>query len=66
MLFNCYTYVKSLGQFHWGSLPVGPMSVSYYEPMLVGSVSSFVMTLTPLGLDYLLRQFLRFLQLVFL
>lgn len=38
---------KDLSQFHVGSLVVGSVSVSHYEPMLVDSVDFIVMFLTP-------------------
>lgn len=48
-LYNCHTYVEDLGQSHIGSLAVGQVSVSSFEAGLVVSVSSLVVTLTPLA-----------------
>ena len=42
-------YAEGLGQTHVGSLIVGSVSVTLYEPKLVDSVGFLMMSLTPLA-----------------
>ena len=46
-------YAEGLGWSHAGFLVVGSVSVSLYDPRLIGSVSYLVVSLAPLALTIL-------------